>query len=89
MTLAFPNISRRFDPAWGCVRFWGHDGAIEVAFRLEVVLLQQLGERALFAETDILAAFDALRDRVVRAAARRYSPMERRLHYVLALHDFD
>src|SRR5436309_8177439 len=30
MTLNFPNASRSYDPAEGFIRFWGHDGALEV-----------------------------------------------------------
>ena len=35
MTLHFPNQSRSFDEAKGCIRFIGHDDVFEVVFRLE------------------------------------------------------
>ena len=28
--LKFPNASRSYDPTRHCVRFWGHDGALEI-----------------------------------------------------------
>ncbi len=33
--LNFPNISRSYDATRRCVRFWGHDGALEVSFFVE------------------------------------------------------
>jgi hypothetical protein len=32
MTLQFPNQSRAFDETRRAVRFWGHDGPLEVLF---------------------------------------------------------
>jgi hypothetical protein len=35
MALNFPNFSRSYDAAANRIRFWGHDGAVEIPFFLE------------------------------------------------------
>jgi hypothetical protein len=36
MALNFPNPSRFYDATRRAVRFWGHDGALEAAFFMNV-----------------------------------------------------
>jgi hypothetical protein len=88
MTLNFPNLSRSYDAAGNRIRFWGHDGAIEVPFFLEIGGLLRLYPGTPYTKSRILAAFDAARDRVTEAATRVYSPRRRRSFYVLAAGDF-
>ncbi len=89
MALTFPNVSRSYEPRWGRVRFWGHDGALEVGFLVEVAALLKLVPGMPSAETGVLAAFDQVRDRILAVASARYSAWERRSYYVLAPADFE
>lgn len=88
MALNFPNLSRSYDAAGNRIRFWGHDGAIEVPFFLEVSALLRFFPETPHVESRILAAFDAVRDRIMEAAARLYSARRRRPFYILAAGDF-
>jgi hypothetical protein len=88
MTLGFPNQSRSYDADHHRVRFWGHNNAMEVAFFIEESAIFKIAPRTANAESAILAAFDAARDRILAAAAKVYSPTQRRSFYVLAPADF-
>jgi len=89
MTLNFPNLSRSYDAAGNRIRFWGHDGAIEVPFFLELNALLRFFPEIPNIESRILTAFDAVRDHVIEAAGRLYySARRRRAFYVLAAGDF-
>ena len=88
MALNFPNLSRSYDAAGNRIRFWGHDGAIEVPFFLEVSALLRFFPETPNVESRILTAFDAVRDRILEAAGRVYSARRRRTFYVLAVADF-
>jgi hypothetical protein len=88
MALNFPNRSRSYDAAGNRIRFWGHDGAIEVPFFLEMSALLRFFPGTPNVESPILAAFDAVRDRITEAAAGLYSARRRRPFYVLAIGDF-
>ena len=89
MALNFPNFSRSYDTAGNRIRFWGHDGAIEVAFFLELGALLLLFPDTPNVESRILTAFDGARERVLEAAGKLYySSRRRRAFYVLAASDF-
>jgi hypothetical protein len=83
MALNFPNMSRSYDAAGNRVRFWGHDGTVEVAFFLETSALLRLFPDTPNIEFRILEAFDIAWDRIIAAARRVYSPRDRRTFYVL------
>lgn len=88
MALGFPNRSRSYDAEHRRVRFWGHDSAIEVHFLLEQDALIKLVPSTEGAEAAILAAFDAMRDRVLDVARRVYTRRDRQNFYVLSAADF-
>lgn len=88
MALNFPNMSRSYDAAGNRIRFWGHDGALEVSFFLEVSALLKLCPETPNIEPRILAAFDLAWDRIIAAAGKVYSPRGGRSFYVLAAADF-
>lgn len=73
MALNFPNISRSYDRSRDCVRFWGHDGVIEVSFLVASDALLTLEPETANDEAGWLWAFDAHRDRVLKAAEKAYS----------------
>jgi len=73
VTLNFTNQSRSYDATRQAVRFWGYDGAREVSFFVTEDALRRLQPTASADETGFLAAFEAHRDRVLRAAARVYA----------------
>lgn len=88
MALIFPNMSRSYDAAGNRIRFWGHDGAIEVSFFLEVSALLRLCPETPNIEPRILAAFDVAWDQIIAAARKVYSPRGGKGFYVLAATDF-
>jgi hypothetical protein len=88
MALSFPNASRSYDPTAGRIRFWGHDGALEVPFVLDVGALMKLYPRMPNAEDAFLEAFDDARERIMAVASHLYAPSKRRTFYVLAETDF-
>jgi hypothetical protein len=87
MTLNFPNASRSYDPAEGSIRFWGHDGALEVSFFVEEGALRQFAPGASDGEVASLKIFDANREQIFKAARTVYS-QRRRGSYALAASDF-
>ncbi|MEX0854115.1 MAG: DUF1488 domain-containing protein [Bauldia sp.] len=82
MALSFPNHSRSYDAVRGRISFWGHDGALEIPFFLELNALFRLFPRTANNEAGILAAFDAGWNRICEIAGKAYSP-GRRTFYVL------
>ena len=80
--LNFPNESRTYDAVADRIRFWGHDGALEVPFFLQLNALFRLYPRTSNTEAGILAAFDAGRTRINEIAGKAYS-RDRRSFYVL------
>ncbi len=70
--LSFPNISRSYDPRRHCVRFWGHDGALEISFFIAEDTLLQLAPGAAIGEASLLASFDRNRERIIRTALKVY-----------------
>ena len=74
MTLTFPNPSRSFDPDRDCICFWGYDRTIEVVFFLEVSALQRLcPDLGNNVAAGCLQAFDRVRDRIEKTAAKVYA----------------
>ncbi len=88
MNLTFPNPSRSYDAQGRRIRFWGHDSTIEVPFFLEESAIFKLFPKTQNSEAQILAAFDAARDRICETAQRVYMPHQRRSFYVLGGADF-
>lgn len=83
MTLAFPNPTRNFDPTVNCVRFSGHDSAIEVSFFVEVSALVKLYPELIQQEPEILDAFDTQIETIHKAATKAYGQNKRK--YVCTL----
>ncbi|MDO9417205.1 DUF1488 domain-containing protein [Pararhizobium sp.] len=73
MTLTFPNAARSYDEAGKRVRFLGHDGMFEIRFFVEIEAFAKALSRAAGSEKDYLAAFDALRGKILDAARSAYS----------------
>ncbi|TIR17357.1 MAG: DUF1488 domain-containing protein [Mesorhizobium sp.] len=90
MTLAFPNLSRSFDPERNGVYFIGHDGMFQIRFFIEAEALAKngiaLGGKA-NVETAYLSAFDGLRISIQNVAGRVYA-RHRRDSYTLTAADF-
>lgn len=72
MALAFPNPTRSFDASVDCVRFSGHDSAIEVSFFVEVTALTKLYPELIQLEPEILDAFDTQLEKIHKAATKAY-----------------
>jgi hypothetical protein len=54
------------------VRFWGYDSAIEASFFITEYALTKLQPDANLDEAGFLSAFDANRDLIIAAAAKKY-----------------
>ncbi len=87
MALNFPNISRSYDEAHKCVRFWGHDGAFEISFFVDLDVLTKLQGLPRLDEASILSAFDRWRARIISVASAAYRG-HRRNSYRLVAADF-
>ncbi len=75
MNLSFPNESRSFDETRNRVRFWGYDGAIEIAFFVEADALKkldQLSAEMSDVEAGFLKIFDATREQIYGVADKVY-----------------
>jgi hypothetical protein len=70
--LAFVNPSTSFDGVRRAVRFWGHDGAFEIAFLVTRDALGSLRPGMPDDEANCLAVFDANRPTIHAAALRAY-----------------
>jgi hypothetical protein len=79
------NQNRSYDSDRRRVRFWG---AIEVSFFLDEAALFKLYPWTKNAESGILAAFDAARERILEVAGKVYAPRQQRSFYILAAADF-
>jgi hypothetical protein len=73
MTVTFPNQSRSYDATRNAVRFWGHNRAMETSFFIAAEALRRLEPGAGNDEASLLKAFDAHRDAICAAAAKRYA----------------
>ena len=72
MTLHFPNQSRSFDEAKGCIRFIGHDDVFEVVFRLDIDALIKIDANLVQNEQGYITVFDLARSAIERVARRTY-----------------
>lgn len=88
MALAFPNPSRSFDSTVNCVRFSGHDSAIEVSFFVEVTALEKLYPELIQLESEILDAFDTQIDKIHDAAIKAYRKSKGKYVYTLSPDSF-
>lgn len=88
MTLAFQNPSRSFDASVKCVRFSGHDTAIEVSFFLPLGALTQIYTGPLDLEADILRAFDEKLVTIHKAATKAYKQNKGKYVCTLSTGDF-
>ena len=85
--LNFPNLSRSYDASRRSVRFWGHDGALEVPFFVEESALRQIAPGTGHDEAASLRSFDANRERIFKAAREVYA-RRRKGSYALIASDF-
>jgi Protein of unknown function (DUF1488) len=87
--LNFPNSSRSFDGQRRYIRFWGSDGAIEVALYLELAALKKLVPTLEDTESDCISAFDTCIDRIHEVAKKVYRRNERGSYVcMLTAHNF-
>ena len=70
--LAFVNPCASFDGVRRAVRFWGHDGAFEIAFTVTRDALGSFGPGLSDEEDSCLAAFHANTTAIHAAASRAY-----------------
>lgn len=69
--------------------FWGYDSAIEVSFFVEADALKRLCPEMSSAETGLLQAFDAARNRIQDVADKVYVRGGKGTYaYILAAEDF-
>jgi hypothetical protein len=85
--LNFPNASRSYDATRHCVRFWGHDGALEVSFFVEEEAVFRIAPATRHNEAGILESFDSNRDQILKVARKIYSG-QRQGSYALNASDF-
>lgn len=88
MTLAFPNPSRSFDATVNCVRFCGHDNAIEVAFFVQMDALSKLSPGVAETEAGMLGVFDSELKKIHKTATRLYEKAKRVYVFTLTSDDF-
>jgi len=82
--LNFPNVSRSYDPTRRSVRFWGHDGALEVSFFVEEAALVRIAPGTKHNEVAVLQCFDAHRDRILTVARTVYARRNKGAYTLLA-----
>jgi hypothetical protein len=85
--LNFPNASRSYDATRRCIRFWGHDGAIEVSFFMDASALMGIAHGAPRGESSLLESFDRNRERILLTARKVYD-RRRKGSYELLASDF-
>jgi hypothetical protein len=85
MTLAFPNSARSFDEVRKAVRFFGHDGMIEIRFFVEAeALAKGRGHAMGMSEAQCLSTFDAMRTPIYAAAKKVYAKYKRNMNILTA-----
>jgi hypothetical protein len=82
--LNFPNASRSYDATRHSVRFWGHDGALEVSFFVEEAALFRIEPGTKHNEVAMLRCFDANRDRILTVARTVYARRSKGAYALLA-----
>jgi hypothetical protein len=87
MALDFPNNSRSYDSTSRSIRFWGHDGLLEVPFFMDCAVLCDIAPGTNKNEAGVLQSFDSNWHRIIRAAGKAYS-RGRKGSYALSSADF-
>jgi hypothetical protein len=87
VALNFPNPSRFYDATRRAVRFWGHDGAMEAAFFVNVDALRRIQPSIGGDEAGFLGAFDSHLE-LIHAAALKIYMRARKGSYELIPADF-
>ena len=87
MTLNFSSPSRSYDETGCGVRFWGYDGALEVAFFIEEGAFKRISPGTNQNEAALVTAFDHNRDQILDVAGKVYS-RRRKGSYTLTASDF-
>jgi hypothetical protein len=87
MSLNFPNESRTYDAKNNLVCFWGYDNVLEVSFLVELNALCKLSPQTRKDESGYLGTFDALLERIHKAARKVYSRSGKST-YILTAGDF-
>jgi hypothetical protein len=87
MALTFPNPSRFYDATRRAVRFWGHDGAMEAAFFVNVDALKRIQPIIGRDEAGLLGAFDSHLE-LIHATAVKIYMRSRKGSYELIPTDF-
>ena len=72
MPLSFPNQSRSYDATLRAVRFWAHDGAMEVSFFVNEDTLKRIEPSMRSDESGPLNAFDSHRPLIYAVATKVY-----------------
>jgi|APDOM4702015191_1054821.scaffolds.fasta_scaffold1174119_1 Protein of unknown function (DUF1488) len=83
MFLNFPNPTRSYHEGGHFIRFFGHDGLTEIAFKIDAKALSDTSHD----EIEILAVFDALREKI-HSVAREVHSHGKMLFYALTASDF-
>lgn len=85
MAIEFVTNFRGYDPHRRCISFWGHDGGVDIAFRLDQVILEPLlyGRDGPLDEVSALMAFDK-NIRRIRAFARNLYANDRKNFFKIA-----
>ena len=86
MALQFPNRNCSYDARRNRMRFWGHDGALEISFFVEAAVFCESYASASLSEAAILDAFDQHRERICKVAKRIYKRYDKAA-YVLTVAD--
>jgi hypothetical protein len=87
MSLNFPNRSRSYDVTLRAVRFWGHDGPMEVSFFVAEEALKRIQPGMPPDEAGLLSAFDS-HCVLIHAAATKVYKRGRKGSYELNAADF-
>jgi hypothetical protein len=82
--VTFHNPSRSYDEHRSSVRFWGHDGPIEISFLVECDAIARLDAGGGRSEAGILGSFDRSREKILKVATRVYQRNRSRLCVLVA-----
>lgn len=87
MALSFPNLSRSYDTEGRRIRFWAHDGAMEIPLFVRESALLRLNPNAARTEAAMLKTFDAYRDQIIAVAEKMHASHRQGFH-ILGASDF-
>ena len=87
MSLNFPNRSRSYDATLRAVRFWGHDGPMEVSFFVGEEALKRIQPGMTPDEAGLLSTFDS-HCALIHAIATKVYKRGRKGSYELNSADF-